>query len=77
MLLIWPLAFALGLVFVQWWKTIILLIAAFAIVPIAARYVPAAMSEHHIAGIRADIERRIAAGSSDDAALRRLLAHLS
>ena len=77
LLLVWPAALGLGMAFVAWWKAIALVVGAFLLlVPTLGALTPRAMSAHYLAAIRADLERRLAAGAADEAALREVLAGL-
>ncbi|HSA82750.1 MAG TPA: hypothetical protein VLE23_18170 [Geminicoccaceae bacterium] len=73
----WPAAVGLGMLFVAWWKAVALVVGAFLLlVPALGALTPRAMSAHYVRAIRADLERRLAAGDADAAQLRPLLAHL-
>ena len=77
LLLAWPAALGLGMAFIAWWKAMALVVGAFLLlVPTLGALTPRAMSTHYLAAIRADLARRLAAGSADDAALREVLAGL-
>ena len=77
LLLVWPAALGLGMAFVAWWKAMALVVGAFLLlVPALGALTPRAMSAHYLAAIRADLERRLAAGAADGAALREVLARL-
>ena len=76
LLLVWPAALGLGMAFIAWWKAIALVVGAFLLlVPALGALTPRANSAHYLAAIRADLERRLAAGG-DDGALREVLARL-
>lgn len=76
LLLGWPVAVGLGMLFVAWWKAVALVVATFLVlVPVIGAFTPRPMSEHYLARIRADLERRLAAGQGVEP-LRRILAHL-
>ena len=73
----WPAAVGLGMLFVAWWKAVALVVGAFLVlVPVLGALTPRAMSAHYLRAIRADLERRLAAGDADAAQLRPLLEHL-
>lgn len=73
----WPAAIALGMLFVAWWKAVALVVGAFVLlVPVTGSFTPRAMSHHYRDRIRSDLVRRIARGGSDVAALRALLEEL-
>ena len=77
LLLVWPAALGLGMAFIAWWKAIALVVGAFLLlVPALGALTPRANSAHYLAAIRADLERRLAAGGDDDGALREVLARL-
>jgi ABC-type transport system involved in cytochrome bd biosynthesis fused ATPase/permease subunit len=77
-LLVWPAAVGVGVAFFAWWKAIGLVVAAFLLlVPALGALTPRAMSAHYLAAIRADLEQRLAAGSTDAAELRQILARLA
>jgi hypothetical protein len=77
MLLAWPAAVGLGMLFVAWWKAVALVVGAFLVlVPVLGALTPRAMSAHYLGAIRADLERRLAQGGSDASRLRPLLEHL-
>jgi hypothetical protein len=77
-LLVWPAAVGVGIAFFAWWKAIALVVAAFLLlVPALGALTPRAMSAHYLAAIRADLEQRLAAGSTDAAELRQILARLA
>jgi hypothetical protein len=73
----WPAAIGLGMLFVAWWKAVALVVGAFLLlVPVLGALTPRAMSAHYVRAIRADLERRLAAGDADPAQLRPVLEHL-
>jgi len=77
MLLAWPAAVGLGMLFVAWWKAVALVVGAFLLlVPVLGALTPRAMSAHYVQAIRADLERRLARGGADATQLRPLLEHL-
>ena len=67
----WPLAFGLGLLFIAWWKAVVLVVGSFLLlVPVLGSLTPRSMSPHYLRRIRADLEHRIAAGEGDREQLR-------
>jgi hypothetical protein len=72
---LWPAALFVGLMFFQWWKAVLLVVVAFALlVPLlGALLTPPALSGHYVARIRADLERRLERGEGDAARLRGVL----
>jgi hypothetical protein len=76
-LLAWPAVFGIGLVFFAWWKATALAVGAFLfLVPALGALTPRALAAHYLEAIRADLERRLAAGGEDSSLLRATLAHL-
>jgi hypothetical protein len=76
-LLAWPAAFGIGLVFFAWWKATALVVGAFLLlVPALGTLTPRALSAHYLDALRADLARRLAAGGEDPSLLRDALAHL-
>jgi hypothetical protein len=76
-LLAWPLAAGVALLFVTWWKAVALVVGAFLLlVPVLGALTPRAVSAHYLGRIRADLERRRAAGGADAERLGRILRHL-
>jgi hypothetical protein len=76
-LLAWPAAVGLGMLFVAWWKAVALVVGAFLLlVPVLGALTPRAMSAHYVQAIRADLERRLARGGADATQLRLVLEHL-
>jgi hypothetical protein len=73
----WPAALGLGMLFVAWWKAAALVAAAFLLlVPVLGSLMPRPMSAHHLDRIRADLERRVARGAGgarDAGQLERIL----
>ena len=77
LLLAWPAALGLGMLFIAWWKAVALVVGAFLLlVPVLGALTPRAMSAHYVLRLRADVARRLAAGAPDAERLRRLLRHL-
>jgi hypothetical protein len=73
----WPVAVALGVLFMAWWKAIGLVLGAFLLlVPVLCALTPRPESDHYVAKIRADLRRRIARGARDAGQLRALLDRL-
>jgi hypothetical protein len=73
----WPAALGLGVLFVAWWKAVALVVGAFVLlVPVAGSFTPRPMSRHYRDRIRSDLERRVDKGVGDVAALRKVLAQL-
>lgn len=76
-LVLWPLALGLGLLFVAWWKAVALVVGAFVLlVPVLGSLTPRPMSEPHLRRIRADLARRIADGGPEAPHLRAVLERL-
>lgn len=70
----WPLAFGIGLAFVAWWKAVALVVGAFLVlIPVLGAFTPRSFSRHYIERIRADLERRLAQGVSEEPQLREIL----
>lgn len=70
----WPLAFALGLLFVAWWKAVALVVAAFLLlVPVLGSLTPRSMSAHYLERIEDDLRRRVALGGPQAQRLQRVL----
>ncbi len=69
---LWPAALLAGLMFLQWWKAVLLIGAAFLLlVPLlGALMTPPAMAEHYLSRIRADLERRLERGEGNAERLR-------
>jgi predicted anti-sigma-YlaC factor YlaD len=77
LLLAWPAALGLGMLFVAWWKAAALVVGAFLVlVPVLGALTPRAMSAHYVRSLRGDVARRLVAGAPDAERLRRLLRHL-
>jgi hypothetical protein len=77
LLLAWPAAVGLGMLFVAWWKAMALVVGAFLVlVPALGALTPRAMSAHYLQAIRADLERRLTSGGPEATQLRPLLDHL-
>lgn len=73
----WPAALGLGLLFIAWWKAVALVLAAFVLlVPLLGSFTPRASSRHYLDRIRADLARRIAAGGRDAGKLREIARRL-
>jgi hypothetical protein len=73
----WPAAFGLGVTFIAWWKTVALVVGAFALlVPVLGSLTPRSGSAHYLGRIKADLARRIAAQPRDAARLRQALARI-
>jgi hypothetical protein len=73
----WPAAIGLGMLFVAWWKAVALVVGAFVLlVPVIGSFTPRPMSRHYRNSIRADLERRIARGGREAAALGATLEQL-
>jgi hypothetical protein len=76
-LLAWPAATGVALLFVTWWKAVALVVGAFILlVPALGTLTPRAVSAHYVRRIRADLERRRAAGGADAEQLGRVLRQL-
>jgi hypothetical protein len=76
-LLAWPAAAGVALLFVSWWKAVTLVVGAFVLlVPVLGALTPRASSAHYVGRIRADLERRRASGGADAEQLGRILRHL-
>jgi hypothetical protein len=77
LLLAWPAAVGLGMLFFAWWKAVALVVGAFLLlVPTLGALTPRAMSAHYVLAIRADLERRLARAGPDSARLRQILQQL-
>jgi hypothetical protein len=62
----WPAAIGLGMVFVAWWKAVMLVVGAFLIlVPLTGSFTPRPMSGHYLGRIRADLAKRISRGAKN------------
>jgi hypothetical protein len=77
----WPAAIGLGMVFVAWWKAVMLVVGAFLIlVPLTGSFTPRPMSAHYLGRIRADLAKRISRsaknGRRDAAKLQAILEQL-
>jgi len=73
----WPAAIGLGMLFVAWWKAVALVVGAFVLlVPVIGSFTPRPLSRHYRNSIRADLERRIARGGRDAAMLGATLERL-
>ena len=76
----WPTALGIGMLFVAWWKAAALVAGAFLLlVPVIGSLMPRPMSAYYLDRIRSDLERRVARSVKDarDAAqLGRILAQL-
>jgi hypothetical protein len=56
----WPAALGIGMLFIAWWKAAALVAGAFLLlVPVAGSFMPRPMSAHHLDRIRSDLERRV------------------
>jgi hypothetical protein len=72
MVVAWPSAIGLGMVFVAWWKAVGLVVAAFLVlVPVLGALTPRPVSAHYVERIRADLVARIERGAGDADDLRR------
>jgi hypothetical protein len=72
----WPAAIGIGMIFVAWWKAVALVVGAFLLlVPVVGSLTPRPMAAHYRDRIRADLARRIAKGAhgQDRAELRAAL----
>lgn len=72
----WPAAIGIGMIFVAWWKAVALVVGAFLLlVPVIGSLTPRPMAAHYRDRIRADLARRIAgaAHGQDGAELRAAL----
>jgi hypothetical protein len=73
----WPATIGLGMLFVAWWKAVALVVGAFLLlVPVIGSFTPRPMSRHYRNSIRVDLERRIARGGREAAALGATLEQL-
>lgn len=78
MMIAWPSALGLGLVFIAWWKAVALVVGGFLLlVPLFGSFTPRALSAHYVDAIQRDLARRIGAGGNDAAELRGLAARLT
>lgn len=74
MMIAWPSALGLGLVFIAWWKAVALVVGAFLVlVPVLGALTPRPLSHHYLERIRADLMERIARGDGETEELRRIL----
>lgn len=70
---LWPAAFILGVLFVAWWKAVVLVVGSFLLLtPVMGSFTPRPMSPHFLRRLRGDVERRIADGPGDPVELRRI-----
>jgi hypothetical protein len=73
----WPAALGIGMLFIAWWKAAALVVGAFLLlVPLIGSFLPRPTSAHYVNRIRADLERRVALGGRDAGQLRHILAQL-
>jgi hypothetical protein len=76
----WPAALGIGLLFIAWWKAAALVVGAFLLlVPVIGSLTPRPMSAHYLERIRSDLAQRLARGAKegrDAAALARVLGQL-
>jgi hypothetical protein len=76
----WPAALGIGMLFIAWWKAAALVAGAFLLlVPVIGSLMPRPMSAHYLDRIRSDLEQRAAQGARDrrDAErLRRIIEQL-
>jgi hypothetical protein len=73
----WPAALGIGMLFVAWWKAAALVAGAFLLlVPVIGSLMPRPMSAHYLDRIRADLEQRLSRGGHDAAPLRRIIERL-
>jgi hypothetical protein len=76
-LLGWPVVAGIAMLFVAWWKAVMLVVGAFLLlVPVLGALTPRAASAHYLGRIRADLERRQAAGGAEAEQLGRILRQL-
>jgi hypothetical protein len=76
-LVAWPVAAGIAMLFFAWWKAVTLVVGAFLLlVPVLGALTPRAVSTHYVRRIRADLERRLAGGGADAEQLGRILRHL-
>lgn len=74
---LWPAAFILGLLFVSWWKSVMLVVGSFVLLtPVMGSFTPRAMSPHFLKRVRDHVQRRLAEGRDDPAELRRIAGRL-
>jgi hypothetical protein len=70
----WPSALGLGLVFIAWWKAVALVVGAFMVlVPVLGALTPRPLSRHYLECIGTDLAARIANDADDTEELRRAL----
>jgi hypothetical protein len=77
----WPAALGIGMLFIAWWKAAALVAGAFLLlVPVIGSLMPRPMSAHYLEQIRSDLEQRVAQGARDRGRdtqrLERILAQL-
>ena len=77
----WPAALGIGMLFVAWWKAAALVAGAFLLlVPVIGSLMPRPMSAHYLDRIRSDLEQRLAqcakAGGRDGPQLERILGQI-
>jgi hypothetical protein len=76
----WPAALGIGMLFIAWWKAAALVAGAFLLlVPVIGSFMPRPMSAHYLDRIRSDLEQRVAQSAKDgrDAPqLERILAQI-
>jgi hypothetical protein len=77
----WPAALGIGMLFIAWWKAAALVAGAFLLlVPVIGSLMPRPMSAHYLDRIRSDLEQRVAqatrGGGRDAPQLKRILEQL-
>jgi hypothetical protein len=77
----WPAALGIGMLFIAWWKAAALVVGAFLLlVPAIGSFMPRPMSAHYLDRIRFDLGQRLAQGAResgrDVGRLRRVLEQL-
>jgi hypothetical protein len=62
----WPAALGIGMLFIAWWKAAALVAGAFLLlVPVIGSLMPRPMSAYYLDRIRSDLEQRVAQGARD------------
>jgi hypothetical protein len=62
----WPAALGIGMLFIAWWKAAALVAGAFLLlVPVIGSLMPRPMSAHYLDRIRSDLAQRAAQGARD------------
>ena len=76
-IVLWPLSFGFGMLFIAWWKAVALVVGAYVVlVPVMGTLTPRARAPHYLMSIRRDLARRAGAGDRRAGDLRALAARL-